>query len=105
MDPILGTLKGAASGFAVAFIGYAKSFTPEGAHEPVAVGKAIKTVIVGTLVGGIAGATGFSTGQVEADIGSYGLVTYAIDSAVSYIKKKYFAVVKAVPAVGQATVA
>lgn len=105
MEPIVGALKGAASGFAVAVIGYAKSFTPEGAHEPVVVGKAIKTVIMGTLVGAISGATGLSTGSVEADIGSYGLVTYAIDSAVSYLKKKHFTVIKAVPVVGTQTVA
>lgn len=104
MDIIVKALQGAASGFAVAFIGYAKSFTPEGAHEPIAVKKAIKTVIMGTLVGGVAGATGLSTENVEADVASYGLITYAVDSAASYIQKKFMKPKAVAPVVGQATV-
>jgi len=92
LDILFKALQGAASGFTVAAIGYAKAFTPEGVHEPVKVKKAIKTVIMGTLVGGIAGATGLATGSIEADIASYGLVTYAVDSAASYLQKKLFAV-------------
>lgn len=104
MDIIVKALQGAVSGATVAFIGYAKSFTPEGAHEPVAVKKAIKTVIMGTLVGGIAGATGLSTDNVEADVASYGLITYAIDSAASYLQKKFMKSKAVAPVVGQATV-
>jgi hypothetical protein len=94
LDILFKALQGAASGAAVAFIGYAKAFTPEGAHEPLKVKKAIKTVIMGTVVGGISGATGLDAGSVEANIGSYGLVTYLIDSAVSFLSKKYFSKVE-----------
>ena len=74
---IAGVLAGILSGALTAFTGYLKS-----AGEKFQPKKAIQTIIVGGLVGGIAGYTGWTYTQAYEWASTVGIITLA-----EYIKK------------------
>ena len=69
---------GAASGVVVAALGYAKAHTTED-FDPA---KFVQTVVVGAVVGGVAGEMGVSYTQAQDWASSIGLITL-----VEYLKK------------------
>ena len=71
-------LAGAVSGAVTALLGYAKNSTTED-FEPK---KALQTIIVGAVVGGIAGYYGWTYTQAYEWAGSMGIITI-----VEYAKK------------------
>jgi len=75
---IAGVVFGAISGAIIALTGYAKSVTVE-KFDPK---KATQTIIVGAIVGGIAGFYGWDYARAEAWAGNMGVITI-----VEYVKK------------------
>jgi hypothetical protein len=76
---------GAASGVVVAALGYAKAHTTED-FDPA---KFIQTVVVGAVVGGIAGEAGMSYEQAQDWASTMGVVTLT-----EYIKKAVWRAIK-----------
>jgi len=81
IEIIIGILFGAISGAVLALLGYAKSSTLESFFPE----KAVQTIIIGAVVGGIAGYYGWSYDQAYQWASSCGIVTI-----VEYAKKFIF---------------
>lgn len=71
IEILKGILFGAVSGAIIALLGYAKSSTVE-SFDPQ---KAIQTVVVGAVVGGISGAYGWTYQQAEQWASNMGIIT------------------------------
>jgi len=78
-------LSGVLSGITIAFFGYAKSVTEEG-FDPK---KALQTMFIGAVVGGVAGYYGWTYEQAYEWLSSMGLIT-----VIEYVKKALIRIVK-----------
>jgi len=85
---VLSFLYGAAAGAGIVIVSYAKAFNPDGSHEPFDWEKAVKSVLIAAVVGGISRAFDVSPSTVELEMAQYGIVSFLFESTAKAIVRK-----------------